>query len=52
MTGTAIAMLPVRNEGNVVWSERLAALSDPEHPTYHVGWAFTAHCAQHVSSVL
>jgi hypothetical protein len=30
---TAIALLPIRNEGNVVWSERVAS------------WALTAHYA-------
>jgi hypothetical protein len=30
----------------------VAAVGDPEHPTYHTGWAFTAHYAQHVSSML
>jgi hypothetical protein len=49
---TAIALLPVRNEGNAVWSERVAAIGDPEFPTHHAGWALTARYAQHVSSLL
>jgi hypothetical protein len=49
---TAIALLPVRNEGNAVWSERVAAIGDPEFPTHHAGWALTACYAQHVSSLL
>jgi hypothetical protein len=49
---TAIALLPVQNEGNTVWSERMAAVVDPELPTYHPGWALTARYAQHVSSML
>jgi hypothetical protein len=49
---TAIALLPVRNEGNVVWSERVTAIGDPEFPTHHAGWALTARYAQHVSSLL
>jgi uncharacterized protein (DUF3084 family) len=49
---TAIALLPVRNEGNAVWSERMTAISDPEFLTHHAGWALTAHYAQHVSSLL
>ncbi len=49
---TAIALLPVRNEGNAVWSERVTAISDPEFPTHHAGWALTARYAQHVSSLL
>jgi hypothetical protein len=49
---TAIALLLVRNEGNTVWSERVAAIGDPELPTHHAGWAFTARYAQYVSSLL
>jgi septal ring factor EnvC (AmiA/AmiB activator) len=49
---TAIALLPVQNEGNTVWSERVTAISDPEFSTHHAGWALTARYAQHVSSLL
>jgi septal ring factor EnvC (AmiA/AmiB activator) len=49
---TAIALLPVRNEGNAVWSERMTAISDHEFPTHHAGWALTARYVQHVSSLL
>jgi hypothetical protein len=49
---TAIALLPIRNEGNAVWSECMTAISDPEFPTQHVGWALTARYVQHVSSLL
>jgi hypothetical protein len=49
---TAIALLPIRNEGNTVWSECVTAISDPEFPTHHAGWALTACYAQHVSSLL
>jgi hypothetical protein len=49
---TAIALLPVRNEGNAVWSERVTAISDPEFPTHHAGWALTARYAQHMSSLV
>jgi hypothetical protein len=49
---TTIALLPVRNEGNAVWGERVTAISDPEFLTHHVGWALTARYAQHVSSLL
>jgi hypothetical protein len=49
---TAIALLPIRNEGNAVWNERVAAIGDPELPTHHAGWVLTAHYAQHVSSLL
>jgi hypothetical protein len=49
---TAIALLPVQNEGNAVWSERVAAIGDPELPTHHAGWVLMARYAQHVSSLL
>jgi hypothetical protein len=49
---TAIALLPVQNEGNVVWSEHVATIGDPELLTHHAGWALTACYTQHVSSVL
>jgi hypothetical protein len=48
----AIALLPVRNEGNAVWSERVAAVGDPELSTHHAGWALIASYSQHVSSLL
>jgi hypothetical protein len=31
---TAIALLPIQNEGNTVWSERVADIGDPELPTH------------------
>jgi hypothetical protein len=49
---TALALLPVRNEGNTVWSECVASIDDPEFLTHHAGWALTARYAQHVSSLL
>jgi hypothetical protein len=49
---TAIALLPVQNEGNAVWSERVAAIGDPELPTHHAGWALTVCYTQHMSSLL
>jgi hypothetical protein len=49
---TAIALLPIRNEGNTVWSEHVTSISDPEFLTHHEGWALTARYAQHVSSLL
>jgi hypothetical protein len=51
LASTAIALFPVQNEGNTAWSERLAAVGNPERSVYHVGWAFTAHYAQHMSSM-
>jgi hypothetical protein len=52
LSDTAIALLPVQNEGNAVWNERVATIGDPEFPTHHAGWALTARYAQHVSSLL
>jgi hypothetical protein len=49
---TAIGLLPVQNEGNTVWCERVTAISDPEFLTHNAGWALTARYAQHVSSLL
>jgi hypothetical protein len=49
---TAIALLPVQNEGKVVWSERVTTIGDPEFSTHHVDWALTVRYAQHVSSLL
>jgi hypothetical protein len=49
---TALALLPVQNEGNVVWSEHMAVIGDPELLTHHSGWALTACYVQHVSSLL
>jgi septal ring factor EnvC (AmiA/AmiB activator) len=45
-------LIPIQNEGNVVWRERVAAVGDPELLTYHAGWALTARYAQHVSFLL
>jgi hypothetical protein len=52
LNGTAVALFYVQNKGNAVWSERLAAIGDPERETFHASWVFTAHNAQHVSSLL
>jgi hypothetical protein len=49
---TAIALLPVQNEGNAVWSERVTAISNPKFPTHHAGLALTIRYTQHVSSLL
>jgi hypothetical protein len=49
---TAIAFLPIQNEGNTVWSECVAAIGDPELLTHLAGWALTARYVQHVSSLL
>jgi hypothetical protein len=49
---TTIALLPICNEGNAVWSERVATIGDPELPTHHAGWALTAHYTHHMSSLL
>jgi hypothetical protein len=52
LDNTAIALLPIRNEGNTVWSERVATIGDPKFSTHHAGWALTSRYAQHVSSLL
>jgi hypothetical protein len=49
---TAIALLPIWNEGNAVWSEYVTAIGDNDLLTHHAGWALTARYAQHVSSLL
>jgi hypothetical protein len=49
---TTIALVPVRNKGDTVWSECVAAVGDPELLTHHAGWALTARYTQHVSSLL
>jgi hypothetical protein len=51
LAGTAIALFPVQNKGNMAWSERLAIVGDPEHSAYHAGWAFIARYAQHMNSM-
>jgi hypothetical protein len=51
LTGTTIAMFPAQNEGNMAWSERLAAVGNLERSAYHAGWAFTACYTQHMSSM-
>jgi hypothetical protein len=51
LASTAIALFPIQNEGNMAWSERLAAVGDPERSSYHTGWAFTTGYAQHMSSI-
>jgi hypothetical protein len=51
LADTVIPLFPIQNKGNTVWSERLAAVGYPEHSTYHVGWAFTTRCAQHMGSM-
>jgi hypothetical protein len=49
---TTIALLPVRNEGNAVWSERVVAIGDPELLTHHAGWMLTVRYTQHMSFLL
>jgi septal ring factor EnvC (AmiA/AmiB activator) len=44
-------MFPVQNKGNTAWSERLAAVGDPERLTYHAGWAITVRYNEHMSSM-
>jgi hypothetical protein len=51
LVGTAIALFPIQNEGNMAWSEHLAAVGDLERSAYHTGWAFKPRYAQHMSSM-
>jgi hypothetical protein len=51
LAGTPIALFPIKNEGNMAWSERLATVGDPERSAYHVGWVFMARYTQHMSSM-
>jgi hypothetical protein len=46
LAGTAIALFPIQNKGNMAWSEHLATVGDPERSVYHAGWAFTPRYAQ------
>jgi hypothetical protein len=48
----AITLLPVRNESNLVWSERVTAVGDPKLLTHHAGWVLTTLYFQHMSSLL
>jgi hypothetical protein len=52
LSDTAIALLPIWNEVNAVWSERVVVVGDPELPTHHAGWALMTRYSQHVSSLL
>jgi chromosome segregation ATPase len=44
-------MFPIQNEGNTVWSERLADVGNPERLAYHARWEFMARYTQHMSSM-
>jgi hypothetical protein len=35
----------------MAWSERLAAVGDPERSVCHAGWGFTVRYTQHMSSM-
>jgi hypothetical protein len=49
---TAIALLPIQNKGNAVWSERVVVVGDLELPTYHTSWTPMAPYSRHVTSLL
>jgi hypothetical protein len=49
---TAIALLPVWNEGNALCNERVDAVGDPVFPSHHADWALTVRYTQHMSSLL
>jgi hypothetical protein len=42
LAGTTIALLPIRDVGDLTWRECLAAACNLAPPTYHTGWAFMA----------
>jgi hypothetical protein len=52
LSDTSIALLPIWNEDNAVWSERVTAIMGPELPTHHAGQALTTRYAQHMRSLL
>jgi hypothetical protein len=43
-----IALLPIRNQEDPVWKQRLEAMSNPEGPHFHTGMAAMAGYAQHM----
>jgi hypothetical protein len=43
-----IALLPIRNQENPVWQQRLEAVSDLEGPHFHSGMTSLARYAQYL----
>jgi hypothetical protein len=51
LTATAalpIALLPIQDQENTVWQQRLAAVSDLKGPHFHVGMTSLTRCAQYL----
>jgi hypothetical protein len=51
LTATAalpIALLPIRDQENTVWQQRLAAVSDLKGPHFHVGMTSLTRYAQYL----
>ncbi len=51
LTATAalpIALLPIRDQENPVWQQRLEAMSDLEGPHFHTGMSSLARYAQYL----
>jgi hypothetical protein len=51
LTATAtlpITLLPIRDQENTVWQQRLAAVSDLKGPHFHVGMTLLARYAQYL----
>jgi hypothetical protein len=44
----SIALFPIRNQEDLVWKQRLEAVSNPEGPHFHAGMAALAGYAQHM----
>jgi hypothetical protein len=55
LTDTAaipIALIPIRNQGDHVWKQRLEVVSNLEGPHFHIGKAVLAGYAQHMFNLL
>jgi hypothetical protein len=50
--GTPIALFPIRDMGNLTWSEGQTAACHTACQTYHVGWVLTGRYTRHMSSLL
>jgi hypothetical protein len=47
-TAMPIALIPIRNQEDPIWKQRLEAVSNPEGPHFHAGMAVLAGYAQHM----
>jgi hypothetical protein len=44
----SITLFPIRNQEDLVWKQRLKAVSNPEGPHFHTGMAALARYVQHI----